>query len=124
MLLEPDVYGTMVVAVLVTRMMQMTLDDVVHVITVGDGRVRARWSVRVIDDMSAARMVWRADRRIGFVYANEVWLDSPVVDVIHSSTIDVISMIFVLDRSVAATLAMGVRLTLRHLVVAHFSSPG
>jgi hypothetical protein len=114
----------MVVAVLVTRMMQMTLDDVVHVITVGDGRVRARWSVRVIDDMSAARMVWRADRRIGFVYANEVWLDSPVVDVIHSSTIDVISMIFVLDRSVAATLAMGVRLTLRHLVVAHFSSPG
>jgi hypothetical protein len=102
-------------------MMKMTVHDVVDVIPVRNGGMSARRPVRVIDHVSTASMIGRACRWIGRVHANEVRLDLTLLDVIHPSTIDVVPMIFVLDRRVAATFAMRVLLSLRHLVIAHLS---
>jgi len=64
----PDVHGPMVVAVAVAWVMKVTVDHIVEVVTVRNGRVLASRPVLVVGGVATAGMRGRARARIDPVY--------------------------------------------------------
>src|SRR5258708_19459455 len=74
-----DDYRAVIVTVISVGMMQMVADQVVHVIAMRDGLMRAVGTMGVVLVVRSTHMVWRASVRIGrfnlehiFVYMIEV----------------------------------------------------
>ena len=99
----------MMVAMTVVGMVQVTLDDVVDVITVRHGLVPAIRSVRVIAPVTRAVVVGRAVGRIVTRHLEGVLVDVTVVRVMQMTVVQVVDVTIMRDRRVPAVGAMGVR---------------
>jgi hypothetical protein len=91
-----------VVAVGPVRVMQMAADDIVDVVPVRDGLVTAVGAMCVGLRMFAAIVLRRAVRRVRGIHGKAVLVHMVAVDVVQVSVVEVIDMVAVLDRSMAA----------------------
>jgi hypothetical protein len=105
-----------IVAVAPVRVMQMTVDDVVGVVAVGDRVVAAAGAVLVGAIVLAAVVRRRARGRVRAAYGERVLVDVVAVDVMEMAVVKEVLMAIVLDRLVAAVRAVGVGVLVVRLV--------
>ena len=96
-----------VVAVVAVGVVQVAVDQVVHVVAVRDGFVAATGTVHVVGIVAVAVVAGRAVRRVG-VADFQLVLDDGAVGflVMEVAVMQVIHMIAVFDRSVSAIRSM------------------
>ena len=75
----------MVVTVLVVRVMQVFVDDIVDMVAVRNGVMSTRSAVDMARVVSGARMERRAASRICFTRAENVTAAGPVLMIVHRS---------------------------------------
>ena len=109
----------MVVAVAVARVMEVTVDDVVDVIAVRNGVVPAGRPVLVRGGVRSAGVRRRAGRRIRGAHFDHVLVHVIAVHVVKMAVVGVVPVPFVRDGRVTAAGAVGVRMSLVGLVIAH-----
>jgi hypothetical protein len=112
-----------VVAVVAVRVVQVTADQIVHMVTMGHRLVSARGSVDVIGRVGVTAMLGRADRWIGAIDAQRMLLDLAAAGVVQMTVVQVIDMALMFDGFVTAigAMLMGVVAVVR---VIHMGSPG
>jgi hypothetical protein len=117
-----DPHRAVVVAVVAVRMVQVTADQIVHVVTMGHRLVSAPGPVDVIGRVGVAAMLGRADRRIGAIDVKRVLLDLAPSGVVQMTVVQVIDMALMFDGFVTAigAMLMGVVAVVR---VTHMRSP-
>lgn len=93
----------------------MAIDQVVHVIAVGDRLMAAARSVDMPGRMAAAGVIGRAAVRVLAVHAQTVFVDMVTVHVVQVAVVKVVDMVIVLDggMSAARLVLMGVARMLR-----------
>lgn len=77
----------MVVAVSVVRVVQVAIDEVVDVVAVGDGCVAAAGTVHVVGIMTAAAVLWSADRGIRLAHLEPMLVDVAAVRVVEVAVV-------------------------------------
>ncbi len=93
----------MVVAVVAVRMMQVSVNKIVNVITVRYGFMTTSGTVNVIRIVTTTLMRWCATIRIGIAHLDAVLEHCPIIgNVMHVSVVQVIDVIAMLDASVFA----------------------
>lgn len=65
------------ITVVAVRMMQMPIHKIVHVVTMGDGRVATTGAVYVSCLMASALMFWRANSRVVFAHQQRALIRMP-----------------------------------------------
>lgn len=113
----------MVVAVLVARMMEVAVDDVVGVVAMRDSLMLASHTMDVIRRVGSAGVRRRADRGVRLVDFEFVRVDRAARQVVELAPLDVVSVIAVDDCRMAAACTVGVDLALVTLVTAHWHAP-
>lgn len=98
----------MVVAMAVTGVMQVTVDQVVDVVSVGDGLVPAAFTVNVPSVVSATGMMRRAAGWIGVADLDDVLVAVLVVGEMKVPVMEIIDVVAMFDRRVAAPRAVDV----------------
>lgn len=96
----------MIIAVGSVRMMQVPVNEVVHVIAVRDRFVAAVGAVNVVGRMAAAVVAWRAVRWIGRGHGDAVFVNMIAVGMMQVTIVQVVRVAVVLDRGVAAAWTM------------------
>ena len=96
----------MVVAVTVVRVVQVTIDKIVDMVAVGNGRMTTVRAMYVIVGMSATTMLRRAIGRVRCVHVERVLLDTGCGRVVQVSIVEVVDMIAVFDGLVSAVRAV------------------
>ena len=104
------------------RVMQMTLDEVVDVVAVGDRFVATVGTVDVVIGVCFARVLGGARRRIGGVYFEGVLIHVVVVNVMQVAVVEIVDVVFMFDGRVSAAFAMYV-LVRSVFLAAHVSLP-
>ncbi len=113
----------MIVAVVAVLVMQVTIDEVVRVVTVRDRFVAAVWAVLVIRGV-LRRVVGRASGGVLPVDRERVVVDVIAVDVVEVAVVQIVRVAIVLDSGVAAARSVDVLMvTVRLVRVGHFSVP-
>ena len=112
----------MIVTVITMRMMQVTIHEVIDVITVGYCLVPTARAVLMPRFMAGATMIGRAPVRVvraDFynVLLNERWVG--LRRVVQTSVVNVIDMTFVFDRGVAAVWSVPVTVVGMGVGIAH-----
>jgi len=96
-----------IVAVAVMLEVEMPIDDVAGVVAVRDGLVATAWAVNVVGGVRGTGVAVRATRRVGVADRQRVLLNLPIRgQMVEVAVVDVINMVTVTDRSVAALRAM------------------
>ena len=108
---------TVVVAVVAVRVVQAAIDQVVDVVVVRDGVVSAVGAVLVAALVAAGRL-GVAGRVVG-AGLDHVFVDVVAVRVVQVPVVQVVDMIVVLDRGVAAVRPVDVLVASVDLVVRH-----
>jgi hypothetical protein len=98
------------VAVPVVRMMQVSVDEVVHVIAMGHGRVTASDAVHVRRIVPTAPVRRRAGRGIGVGDIEAMLLDHGPILMVQMPVVQIVDVPVVQDPGVPATRAVGVRM--------------
>ena len=75
--------GAVVVAVAIVGVVQVAIDQIVHVVAVRDGLVSTAGSVAMARIVAAAMMFRRARVRVALGDGNDVLVDMPIVRVVH-----------------------------------------
>lgn len=114
-----DGHRAVVVAMATVHVVQVTLDDVVGVISVRDRVVAAARAVRVVLAVLLAVVRWRALRWVRAADVERVLVDVVAMHVMEMAVMQVVLVTAVLDRLVPAVGAMSVLVLLVDLVVAH-----
>jgi predicted ATPase len=96
----------MIIAVCSVRVMQMAVDQIVHVIAMRHGFVAAAGTVNVIGWMSATVVARRARRGIGCAHWDLVFVHMIAVRMMQVAIVQVVRVPIVLDRGVAAARAV------------------
>lgn len=105
------------------RMVEMSVDEIVDVIAMGNGRMPAVRTMDMTRRMPAARMAGGAARRVDRGHADAVLLDRPVgILVVQVTIVQIVDMPFVFDRGMAASRTVFVIVIGVH--VRHDSLPG
>lgn len=81
---------------------QVSADEIVHVITVGDGFVPAAGTVRVSGLVASTGVARGADRGIGGVDVDHVLVHVVFVGVVQMPLVQIVHVVAVLDGKVAA----------------------
>ena len=115
--------GTVIVTVITMRMMQVAIDEIIGVITMGYCLVSTARVVLMPRFVACATMIGCASvrvMRVDFynVLLNERWVDLPH-RVVKMSVVNVIDMAFVFDRDVAAVWGVPVTAVGMALEMAH-----
>ncbi|SAL54611.1 hypothetical protein AWB64_06017 [Caballeronia sordidicola] len=95
-------YRPVVVAVIAVRMMQVTVDKIVHMIAVRHGVVSATRAMHVPGLMATALVIGRAAIEIGGVDFQLVFIDMVAVRVMQVAVVQVVDMALMANRRVAA----------------------
>ena len=111
----------MVVAVVPVRVVQVTVDQVVHVISMGHGLVSAEGAVNMGRVVVFAGVLRRALRRVLRAHLDAVLVHVTVVGGVHVTVMEIVHMVAVFDAGVAAVGSVGVIVVLV-LVAVHFGS--
>lgn len=104
----------MIVAVVTVRVVQMAVDQIIDVVTVGHGLVPAVGTMNMADGMAAAVMRRRAGGGIRAVHFQNVFIDVIAVNVVQVAIVQVIGMAVVPNGRMPAigTVLVGVVLVL------------
>lgn len=92
----------MVVAVIAVRMVKVTVDEIVHVITMGDDLVTAVGAVFVAGCMARAGMVRRALGAVCLVDIDCMFDDAAAVLMMQMAVVKIVHVPVVLDGGVTA----------------------
>jgi len=87
-----------IVAVVAVRVVQMTVDEVIDVITVRDGWMPAIRAVRVVRCMPVARMTGRASIRVGPTDGDRALVDVVAVHLVKMTVVEIVDVPVVLYR--------------------------
>ncbi len=109
----------MVVAVRTVGTVEVTGDEVVHVVTVRHRFVTAPCTVHMVAGVSAARMLRRATRRIRGALLDPAFVDVVGVDAVQVTVVQVVGVVAVANCAMPTDLAMDVFVTGMRLVMAH-----
>lgn len=90
------------------RVVQVAVDEIVHVVAVRDGFVSAAVAVDVARFVSVAGVVGRADGGMGVAHLDAVLVDVVFMRKMQMAVVEVIHVIAVLDRGVTAAWAVDV----------------
>ncbi|KYF84414.1 hypothetical protein BE20_05130 [Sorangium cellulosum] len=107
------------VAVPAVRVVQVAVDEEVHVISVRDRGVPAPLAVLVLHVMPRARMARGTLRRIVVVHREDVLVDMIAMPVMQVAVVQVVDVVTVTYRLVSARLAVIVRMLVVGRVVLH-----
>lgn len=113
--------GTVIIAMVAVRMMEMAIDEVVGVIAVGNLGMAAIGAMDVRLVVFPAGVVRGASGGIGSRDAYGMFLDAALAHVVEMAVVEIIDMAVVVDADVAAT---GSVLMIVGMMVAHDSSLG
>ena len=100
--------GPVIVAVPLVGMMEVSVDEVIDMISMGNGFVSASLSMLVFGAMRAAGMARRAIGRIGGTDLDAVLVDMIGMRVVEMSIMKVVDVTVVTDCGMSASLAMSV----------------
>lgn len=98
--------AAVVVAVAGVRMVQVAVDEVVHVVTVGHGVVAAARTMHVVAAVAGAGVLRRAGGRVVGVHREDVLVDVAVVRMVQVAVVQVVDVAVVLDGAMAAVRAV------------------
>jgi len=104
------------------RMVQMTVHQVIQVISVRNRRMPATRAVHVPFLMPAALMAWGAAVRVDGGNFQHALVHMISVDVMQLAVMQVVHMTVVVDGRMPATWAMLVRMSMNLIAVAHCES--
>ena len=97
----------MVVAVITVRVMQVTVDKIIDVVTMRYGLVTATGTMDMIRIVTTTLVRWRAAIRIGLAHFDLVFDNGSVLGhVMQMSVVQVVDVVTVLDASVLAIWSM------------------
>lgn len=91
-------------------MMEVTIDQIVHVIAVRDRLMTTARSVLVFAPVSAASVLRSAGARIGRVYRDGVFVDMAIVHVVEMPVMQIVDMPTMTNGRMAAIGSMLVRM--------------
>ena len=100
--------GAVVVAVAAVRVVQVTVDQVVDVVTVGHGLVAAAGAMHVVARVPATVVARSAGPGVGGVDLDLALVRVALVRAMHVAVVQVADVVAVLDGGVAALGAVGV----------------
>lgn len=103
-----ECYGAVVIAVATVRVMQVPIDDVIGVITMGDGIVSAPRAAAMGLVVPAALVIGRACRGIRAAHVDSVFFHLRAVLMVKVSVVKIVLVPVVSDPSVAAVGAVNV----------------
>jgi hypothetical protein len=106
------------IAMAAVRMVQMTIDQVVDMVAVRHGLVAATRTVLVAPLMAAAIVTGRAGVGIGRAHLDHVFVEMVAVRVMQVAVVEIVHMIAVPDRGVAAARTVLVRVVMMDFVLA------
>jgi hypothetical protein len=115
--------GAVIVAMLIAWVMKMAVDHVVGVVAVRHRLVRAPGTVHVVGRVRPARVLRRTSCRVHLIDLKLVRMRLATRNVITVAALNVVLVIAMRDRRVAASGTVGVGLALMTLVIAHGRSP-
>jgi hypothetical protein len=104
-----DLDRTVVVAVVAVRVMQMSVDEIVDVVTMRDGLMAAARTMDVVGLVRVAAVVRRALLGVLVGDLEAVLLDLAALLVVEVAIVQEIDVVVVLDRGMTAARAMVVR---------------
>lgn len=96
----------MVIAVSPVGMVQVTVHEIIDMIAMRNGRMSATGPMHVVLRMSAARMFRRAPVRMLGIHLDHMFVHVAAMGVVQVSIVQIIDMVTVLHRRVAAAWAM------------------
>ena len=112
-------YGSVVIAVAVMLMVQVAVDQVIYMVTVGDGGMAAAIAVDVIAVVIGAIMTAGALSGIVGIDVEAVLVDMVVVNVMQVPIVKVIDVVAVNDGLVSAILTVLMIVSVVFLAVSH-----
>jgi len=116
--LTRQAHWPVVVTVIAMRVVEVTVNQIVDVVTVRNHFVAAIWTVNMARVMTAALMVWRARVRVGGGDVKRVLFDLPIgADVMHVAIVQVVNVIAVLNArvfAIRAVLVVVIGVKIRH----------
>ena len=105
-----DLDRTVIVAVVAVRMMQMAVDQVIHVIAVRNGRMTTAGTMHVCRVVATARMSGSAGVGIGFCHVERVLFNGATrILVVQMTVVQVVHVSIVLHGNVSAARSMLMR---------------
>lgn len=90
------------------RVVQVAVDEVVDMIPMGQGLVTAAWAMHVAGFVPWAAVVRRADRRIDVTDRYDVFVDVVAVRMMQMTVMQIVDMVAVQHRGMAAARAVNV----------------
>jgi hypothetical protein len=112
-----------IVAVTTVGMVEVAVDEIVDVVSMGHGIVPAAGPVGVARVVGAAGVGRGARAGVGAVHRDGALVDVPVVGVVQVAVVQVVDVVAVFHRLVAAARAVGVVVGLVGLMLAHVLLP-
>jgi hypothetical protein len=108
----------MIIAMISMWVMQVTINQVVHVVTMRDGFMPTSWAMHVARFMSTAVVLRRTFIRIMWRHMDHVLFNHPVVPhVVQMAVMQIVGVVTVCNRSVTATFAVNVSMILMGVIV-------
>ena len=101
---------TVVIAMAVVRMVQMTVHKIIDVVAMWHGFVTAARAVNVACFMAVAVVIRGADIRIDRANGNAVFIHMPLVRVVQMAVVQVINVAIMFNGGVAAVCAVLMRM--------------
>jgi hypothetical protein len=96
----------MVIAVSSMGMVQVTVHEIIDMIAVRNGGMSAPGAMHVVLGMSAARMFRSAPIRMLGIHLDHMFVHVPAMGMVQMSIVQIIDVVTVLHRCVAAAWAM------------------
>jgi len=91
----------MVIAMITVRMVQMTIDQVIDMVTMGHRLMAAAWAMYMAGGVAGALMVWRAALGILSVNRQAVLVNMIAMHMVQVAVVQVIDMTIMLNRRMA-----------------------
>lgn len=99
-----------VVAMVAVGMMQASLNQIIHVVAMRDGRMAAIWAVNVFRRVFSGGKARAAFIRIGGINRNRMFVHMVAVRMMQMAVVEIVHVPLVLDGSVPAASAVDVRM--------------
>jgi hypothetical protein len=117
-----DFHRTVIITVVAVGMVQVTVDEIVHMVAMRDRFVTAARSMNVSSIMSGAAMVGRATIRILVAHFNPMFVHMIGVRMVKMAIVEIIHVVAVPDRKMAAAGSMRVVVVgmMRKIAGGHF----
>ncbi len=115
-------HWSVIVAVVVVRVVQVPIHQIIDVVAVRHGFMTTVWTVHMARFVCATRVMRRADHRVAVVHCERVLIHVVAVRRVQMPVVQVVHMIVVHNRRMSAVRAVHMRMIFVDFVVAHAST--